>query len=43
MEQMSLMEKKEIIAKSFGFVQDSYYTATEKMYQKNLESTIRRF
>ena len=42
MEQMSLMEKKEIIAKSFGFVQDSYYTAIEKMYQKNLVCSIMR-
>lgn len=37
------MENKELIAKSLGFVQDKYYSANERMDQKNLVNGIMKF
>lgn len=37
---VSIEEKKEIIAKSLGFVQDKYYTASEIMNKNNLICSI---
>lgn len=39
---MSLRERMEIIAKSFGFIDNKYYSAIEIMNKKNIVCSIRR-